>query len=196
MATSPFPSATPRTWSACDGLLLALGVDEFLRRFLLHLLPPGFVRIRNFGFLANRNRATLLPLFGRCWAAHGGTPPALAEPSAAAPLLILELPCLWGNHARRRTPLRSSTAASLSASTGPGRSMKLYLHPRPLPVLQHACRFFVSSARNPRLPGYPDATPMLEEPPRRSILSSGHRNLVQLSLFQVPLHPLRPIQST
>jgi hypothetical protein len=42
--------------------LMTLSVDEFLRRFLLHLLPPGFVRIRNFGFLANRNRATLLPL--------------------------------------------------------------------------------------------------------------------------------------
>jgi hypothetical protein len=41
---------------------MTLAVDEFLRRFLLHLLPPGFVRIRNFGFLANRNRATLLPL--------------------------------------------------------------------------------------------------------------------------------------
>jgi hypothetical protein len=42
--------------------LMTLDVDEFLRRFLLHLLPPGFVRIRNFGFLANRNRAALLPL--------------------------------------------------------------------------------------------------------------------------------------
>src|SRR5213594_4210694 len=41
---------------------LPLSVDEFLRRFLLHLLPQGFVRIRNFGFLANRRRATLLPL--------------------------------------------------------------------------------------------------------------------------------------
>jgi hypothetical protein len=42
--------------------LLPLSVDEFLRRFLLHLLPQGFVRIRNFGFLANRRRATRLPL--------------------------------------------------------------------------------------------------------------------------------------
>jgi hypothetical protein len=42
--------------------LLPISVDEFLRRFLLHLLPQGFVRIRNFGFLANRRRATLLPL--------------------------------------------------------------------------------------------------------------------------------------
>ena len=29
---------------------------EFIRRFLLHALPKGFVRIRHFGFLANRNR--------------------------------------------------------------------------------------------------------------------------------------------
>ena len=42
--------------------LMTLSLDEFLRRFLLHVLPKGFVRIRNFGFLANRRRTTLLPL--------------------------------------------------------------------------------------------------------------------------------------
>jgi hypothetical protein len=42
--------------------LMTLSIDEFLRRFLLHLLPKGFVRIRHFGFLANRRRAALLPL--------------------------------------------------------------------------------------------------------------------------------------
>jgi rubredoxin len=42
--------------------LMTLPLDDFLRRFLLHLLPKGFVRIRNFGFLANRKRATTLPL--------------------------------------------------------------------------------------------------------------------------------------
>jgi predicted Zn-ribbon and HTH transcriptional regulator len=41
---------------------MTLAVQEFVRRFLLHVLPPGFVRIRNFGFLANRHRALLLPL--------------------------------------------------------------------------------------------------------------------------------------
>ena len=35
---------------------------EFLRRFFLHVLPKGFVRIRYFGFLANRFRAHRLPL--------------------------------------------------------------------------------------------------------------------------------------
>jgi len=45
--------------------LMTLSVEEFLRRFLLHLLPRGFVRIRNFGLLANRRRALLLPLCAR-----------------------------------------------------------------------------------------------------------------------------------
>ena len=41
---------------------MTLEVDEFLRRFLLHVLPPGFVRIRYFGMLANRQRKILLNL--------------------------------------------------------------------------------------------------------------------------------------
>ena len=53
--------------------LMTLSLDEFLRRFLLHLLPKGFVRIRNFGFLANRRRATLLPL---CFPLLGSAPQA------------------------------------------------------------------------------------------------------------------------
>jgi hypothetical protein len=62
--------------------LMTLDVHEFLRRFLLHLLPPGFVRTRNFGFLANRKRATLLPL---CFQLLGGTEQRtalIAPPSA------------------------------------------------------------------------------------------------------------------
>ena len=53
--------------------LLTLSQNEFLRRFLLHVLPKRFVRIRNFGFLANRRRATLLPL---CFHLLGSTPQA------------------------------------------------------------------------------------------------------------------------
>lgn len=35
---------------------MTLKADEFIRRFLLHILPERFVRIRHFGLLANRNR--------------------------------------------------------------------------------------------------------------------------------------------
>jgi hypothetical protein len=38
---------------------------EFVRRFLLHVLPKGFVRIRHFGLLANRSRKTKVPLARR-----------------------------------------------------------------------------------------------------------------------------------
>ena len=58
-----------------------LSVDEFLRRFLLHLLPEGFVRIRNFGFLANRRRATTLPL---CFQLLGSAPHAEPEVTTAS----------------------------------------------------------------------------------------------------------------
>jgi hypothetical protein len=41
---------------------MTLTATEFLRRFFLHLLPKGFVRIRYFGFLANRWRTQMLTL--------------------------------------------------------------------------------------------------------------------------------------
>jgi hypothetical protein len=42
--------------------IMTLNADEFIRRFLLHVLPDGFQRIRYFGFLANRYRAEKLAL--------------------------------------------------------------------------------------------------------------------------------------
>jgi hypothetical protein len=41
---------------------MTLDADEFIRRFLLHVLPDGFQRIRYYGFLANRYRAEKLAL--------------------------------------------------------------------------------------------------------------------------------------
>jgi hypothetical protein len=47
----------------------SIAAVEFIRRFLLHALPKRFVRIRHYGFLANRNRAVnlkkILKLFGQ-----------------------------------------------------------------------------------------------------------------------------------
>jgi|SRR5712664_692099 len=80
--------------------LLTLSRDEFLRRFLLHVLPKGFVRIRNFGFLANRRRATLLPL---CFHVLGSAAQAEQDisgskassdlwlcPKCGAPMMVIE----------------------------------------------------------------------------------------------------------
>jgi hypothetical protein len=58
---------------------LSLPVNEFFRRFLQHVLPRGFVKVRHYGLLANRQREWklavcrwLLTLLGVCRAAAGG----------------------------------------------------------------------------------------------------------------------------
>ena len=45
-----------RSYRAGKMKTMSLAGEEFVRRFLLHVLPPGFVRIRHYGFLANRVR--------------------------------------------------------------------------------------------------------------------------------------------
>ena len=63
---------------------MTLDADEFLRRFLLHVVPRGFMRIRHFGLLANRTRrATVTP----CRALLGQPPPAPAPPESVVGLL-------------------------------------------------------------------------------------------------------------
>jgi hypothetical protein len=65
---------------------MTLSADEFLRRFLLHVLPAGFVRIRHFGFLANRGRTAKL---ARCRVLLDSLPPE--TPAAPEPVAALML---------------------------------------------------------------------------------------------------------
>jgi hypothetical protein len=76
--------------------LMTLAVDEFMRRFLLHLLPPGFVRIRNFGFLANRKRAALLPLCRQLLDGSQQNAAATASPSPDQPHSVWNCPVCGG----------------------------------------------------------------------------------------------------
>ncbi len=65
---------------------MALRAAEFLQRFLRHVLPHGFVRIRHFGLLANRGRAAKL---ARCRALLAAVPPeAPAAPEPVAALML------------------------------------------------------------------------------------------------------------
>ena len=71
---------------------MTLTLEEFLRRFLQHVLPRGFPRIRYFGFLANRRRGALLPL---CRTLLAVEPPPVPATPAATPILWL-CPCCQG----------------------------------------------------------------------------------------------------
>jgi hypothetical protein len=65
--------------------VMALDVDELLRRFLLHVVPDGFVRIRHFGLLANRRRTGAL---AQCRALLAQPPPPPAPPESARDLML------------------------------------------------------------------------------------------------------------
>jgi hypothetical protein len=77
--------------------LMTLPVNEFLRRFLLHVLPPGFVRIRYFGWMAHRRRAAALPLCLQLLAQSGQLLEAApAEKGACAPRPLWTCPQCGG----------------------------------------------------------------------------------------------------
>ena len=101
--------------------LMTLSLDEFLRRFLLHLLPKGFVRIRHFGFLANRRRALFLP---QCLAAFNSATaqtetatstlpdmnPGRLCPNCGGPMVVIER--LTSSQIQLRSPPKMSVAAA------------------------------------------------------------------------------------
>jgi hypothetical protein len=68
---------------------LTLDAVEFLRRFVVHVLPKRFVRIRYFGFLASRRRTQGLP---QCRHALTTEPTPRVEPSVTPPSRV-SWPC-------------------------------------------------------------------------------------------------------
>jgi predicted Zn-ribbon and HTH transcriptional regulator len=67
---------------------MTLDAEEFIRRFLLHVLPDGFMRIRHFGFLANRTKKHALPQCRKLLGLHPSVPQI---PEKSAHNLLLEL---------------------------------------------------------------------------------------------------------
>jgi hypothetical protein len=78
--------------------LMTLPAGEFLRRFLLQVLPPGFVRIRHFGFLAHRRRRASLPLCLQLLAGSGRVPnaPKSEEETGSSPRPLWTCPHCGG----------------------------------------------------------------------------------------------------
>jgi len=58
---------------------MTLDADEFIRRFLLHVLPKGFLKIRYFGFLSHRNKKQAIKLLRK-----------LIDPNAKLPEKVTE----------------------------------------------------------------------------------------------------------
>ena len=73
---------------------MTVSAEEFLRRFLVHVLPKALVRIRHFGLFANRRRGDMLSrcrdLLSAYRANEPDTPTHLRCPVCAGPMFILE----------------------------------------------------------------------------------------------------------
>jgi hypothetical protein len=96
--------------------VMTLSAEELLRRFLLHVLPKGFMRVRHFGFLANRCRARRL---GEIRDALAAPPPERAE-EAAAPVPFNGYPCPKCRQGNLR--VTATLAPQRRDSGGPTRS--------------------------------------------------------------------------
>ncbi len=59
--------------------MMRLAGEEFIRRYLQHVLPKGLMRIRHYGFLANRSRNTKLEHIRACLEPQGKTDAAVGE---------------------------------------------------------------------------------------------------------------------
>jgi Putative transposase len=94
--------------------VMTLNVDEFIRRFLLHVLPAGFRRIRHFGFLANACRTAKLTVIRA----------ALQAPDPA--------PTVEPSDYRERYAILTGRRIDLCPVCG-GRMVDIGLHPRSPP---------------------------------------------------------------
>ena len=65
--------------------VMRLDADEFIRRFLLHVLPRGFTRLRHYELLANRSRTRKLAL---CRALLGQPAPEPLEPETTQEMML------------------------------------------------------------------------------------------------------------
>jgi putative transposase/transposase-like zinc-binding protein len=107
---------------------MTLSAEEFIRRFLLHVLPEGFVRIRYYGLLANRHRATNLALCRELLASVApAKPPADEAPAseswqARLTRLTGQDPTLCPHCGRGHLRRVEELAPVPQATTLPGRS--------------------------------------------------------------------------
>ena len=98
---------------------MTLKAIEFIRRFLLHVLPSGFVRIRHYGFLANRVCQEKLALCRALLGVERRPNPSRPSPPPS-----------------RRRPSRDRAAANVCPSCGEGRMVIVEILRRAIPVKQ------------------------------------------------------------
>jgi hypothetical protein len=92
-----------RKWGGRKTKVMRLEIGEFIRRFLLHVLPNGFHRIRHYGFLANGHRARKLALCRSLLSVPGDTDGDQGDDRASSGYTPPPCPCCGGRMAITET---------------------------------------------------------------------------------------------
>ena len=141
--------------------VMSLSLDEFLRRFLLHWLPKGFVRIRHFGFLANRRRGhspATLPASPRSGSAANPTRSIHGQGNQTA----LALSQVWRADGGHRATNCGSDPAPFSTLSRRCRPMKLQVQAPSLGAPHHRQMLRTLLAPKPAVRSLPQLkTPVL-----------------------------------
>ena len=101
--------------------VMTLAADEFIRRFLLHILPQGFHRIRHYGLLAGATRKSHLE---RARELLGVAPPADGRSAGRTRRLPAAMPVLRRTHGRRRNLRTLATASRAARRRRPDREQR------------------------------------------------------------------------
>ena len=185
---------------------MTLTAMEFLRRFVQHVLPRGFVRIRQFGYLANTCRTARLALARRLlatatrhasrrpcarppprlalsavWRAHGHRPHPLGAPAGHRHPRLRHLVSAHRRRPDRRLRRRGRPRAGVGvrrSALQPTRRGVQSAHARPV-------RARAAAARAPTAISIDD-TPTLEDPASSSIAGRRASGFLQVSLSKVP----------
>ena len=120
--------------------LMTLDADEFIRRFLIHVLPDGFHRIRHYGLLANANRAGNIALARRLLGAPDPPPSSGDSRKSSRRPRVERLPLLrraYDHHRDLRTRL---PAAAVAYPTDRARQFMTITPLSPSPITDSARR--------------------------------------------------------
>ena len=138
--------------------VMRLATDEFIRRFLIHVLPDGFHRIRHYGLLASAARKANIAKIRD--PARGGAARARHRRDRAAepiPLTLREpCPCCGGPMRIIEIFRRGQKAAITGTAAGAGRMMErpsLMPDPSPVPIRAPAWRRLSRAARAAQMVG-------------------------------------------
>jgi Putative transposase/Transposase zinc-binding domain len=100
--------------------VITVSAHEFLRRFLIHVLPRGLVRIRHFGLFANRRRSAALQrcreLLGTAACVDPPEPPSRRCPACSGIMLVVERLTRGQLHFHSSLNLSNSLGCSVDSS--------------------------------------------------------------------------------